>query len=133
MREAAHAMKSLLPFAAAAIITLAACNQTKQPQVIDANPDPMATQLANAAPVELPPAITGDKTFRCKDQSLAYVTFFQGDKQVVVRTEQNGTATTLKAPEAGQPFTAEGGWSLKGDQQNITLKTPTKPSLTCHV
>jgi hypothetical protein len=129
-------MKSPLPLLAAAlpVALLAACGQQQsKTEVLDTNPDPMATELANAAPVELPPAIKSDKTFRCKDQSLAYVTFFEGDKQVVVRTEQGGTATTLKAPEAGQPYTAEGGWTLKGDEKNITLTTPAKPALTCHV
>src|SRR5436305_7107942 len=73
-------MKSLLPLIVAApLLALAACNsQPSQPEVVDTNPDPMANILANRAPVELPPAIKSDKTFRCKDQSLAFVTFFQG-------------------------------------------------------
>ena len=53
-------MKSPLPIAAAlvSLVALAGCNsQSEQPQVIDTNPDPMASTLANAAPVELPPAI----------------------------------------------------------------------------
>jgi hypothetical protein len=125
-------MKSKL-LLTAALLGLAACNQQPSTEVLDSNPDPMATELANAAPVELPPAIKADKTFRCKDQSLAYVTFFQGDKQAVVRTEQGGTPTTLKAPEAGQPYTADGGWTLTGDEKNITLTSPGKPAQSCHV
>lgn len=125
--------KPLFPFAIVASFALAACNsQPSQPEVIDANPDPMASQLANAAPVELPPAITADKTLRCKDGSLAYVTFFQGDKQVVVRTEKAGPATTLKADEAGKPLTAEGGWSLTGGPSEVSLTQPGKPAQTCH-
>ncbi len=124
------AMKTLLP-AAAAFLVLAACGQ-QTPEVVDSNPDPMATTLANAAPVELPPAIVADVTFRCSDNSLLYVTFFQGDTQASVRTEPTGTTTRLTAPAAGQPLTAD-GWSLTGDPENVTVTQPGKSSLTCHV
>ncbi len=129
-------MKHPLPFTAAlaSLLVLGACNsQSNEPQVIDTNPDPMASTLANAAPVELPPAIKADKTMRCKNGDLVYVTFFQGDKQAVVRTEKGGTPTTLKADEAGKPLTAEGGYSLTGDMKNIKVTIPGKGDLTCHV
>jgi len=50
-------MKKTLPLTAvAALLALAACNsKPAAPEVVDSNPDPMANQLANAAPVELPP------------------------------------------------------------------------------
>ena len=38
-----------------------------------------------------------------------------GDKQVVVKTAKDGPSTTLTAPNAGEPLTAEGGWKLTGD------------------
>ena len=121
----------LVPLAAAAL--LAACNsQPEQAQVLDSNPDPMASSLANAAPVELPPAIKADKTMRCKNGDLAYVTFFQGDKQAVVRTEKGGTPTVLKAAEAGQPLTAEGGWSMTGNTDAVEIAVPGKGKLSCH-
>ncbi|MGJ3629785.1 hypothetical protein AB5I41_28585 [Sphingomonas sp. MMS24-JH45] len=84
----------------------------------------MASALANAAPVELPPAIKADKTMRCKDGQLVYVTFFQGDKQAVVRTEKGGTPTTLKGAEAGKPLTADGGWSMTGNTDLVALTVP---------
>ena len=125
-------MKSPLPFAAAAFLALAACNsQPADPQVIDTNPDPMATELANAGAIELPPSIKAEKTMRCKDNSLVYVTFFQGDKQAFVRTEQGGTPTTLTAANPGDPLIAEGGWQLTGTPDNITLTQPGKGELTC--
>ena len=127
-----RAMKSPLLLSAVALLALSACSKP-QPQVVDTNPDPMATELANAKPVELPPAIKADVTFRCKDQSLVYVTFFQGDKLAMIRTAPNGSPTRLTAPEAGQPLTAEGGWSLTGDPKAITVSQPGKSSLTCHV
>lgn len=128
-------MKHPLPFTAAlaSLLVLGACNsQSNEPQVIDTNPDPMASTLANAAPVELPPAIKADKTMRCKNGDLVYVTFFQGDKQAVVRTEKGGTPTTLKADEAGKPLTAEGGWSLTGNTDAVEVKVPGKGALACH-
>jgi hypothetical protein len=128
-------MKPPLPIAAAlaSLVALAGCNsKSDQPQVIDTNPDPMASTLANAAPVELPPAIKADKTMRCKDGSLVYVTFFTGDKQAVVRTEKGGTPTTLKADEAGKPLTAEGGWSMTGNTDEVQVKVPGKGDLSCH-
>ncbi len=124
--------RAILPLAAS-LFAVAACNsQPDTAQVIDTNPDPMASQLANAAPVELPPAIKADKTMRCKDGGLVYVTFFQGDKQAVVRTDKGGTPTTLKGAEAGKPLTADGGWSLTGTTTEVTLTRPGKGATTCH-
>jgi len=118
--------------AAASLFALAACNSQSSPEVVDSNPDPMANKLAKAKPVELPPAIKADKTMRCKDGSLVYVTFFQGDKQAVVRTEKDGTPTMLKGAEAGKPLTADGGWSMTGDTGEVTLTRPGKSALACH-
>jgi len=126
-------MKSplLLP-AAAALIALSACNsQPSKPEVVDTNPDPMAAELANKGAVELPPAIKADKTFRCKDNSLVYVTFFQGDKQAIVKTKKDGSPTTLKADKAGDPLVADGGWKLTGDTGHITLTQPGKGEQAC--
>lgn len=122
----------ILPIAAAAAaLSLAACKP--EPQVIDTRaPDPLASELANAAPVELPPAMKASVSFRCKDNSLVFVDFFQGDKQANLRTKKDGAPIQLKAEEAGQPLTAE-GYSLTGDQENITLKQPGKDELSCHV
>lgn len=128
-------MKSLLPvFVAAPLLALAACNsKPNQPEVVDTNPDPMANILANRAPVELPPAIKADKSFRCKDNSLVFVTFFQGDKQANVRLKEGETPVVLKAPAAGEPLTAEGGWKMTGDEKAVTLTTPKKAAQVCHI
>ena len=125
-------MKSL-PFlpAAAALLALAACNQSNKPEVVDANPDPMRNTLANAPKAELPPAIKAEKTLRCKDNSLVYVTFFEGDKMAVVRTAKAGTPTQLTAPKAGDPLTAEGGWKLTGTPAAIELTQPGKGAQSC--
>lgn len=132
MREAMRAMTRLLPLsAAAALLALSACNSQPKAQVVDTNPDPMAKTLANRPKVELPPAIKADKTLRCKDNSLVYVTFFQGDTQASVRTSQTGTPTKLVAPKAGDPYVADGGWKMTGGTDSITLTEPGKDALTC--
>jgi uncharacterized protein with LGFP repeats len=122
---------SLIAAAAVALLSLAAC-QNKPEEVTSTAPDPMASQLANAAPVELPPAIAESVTLRCGDNSLIYVEFFQGNKQVQLKTEKGGPATMLKAPEAGQPYEAAGGYKLTGTSKNVTVTVPGKAARTCH-
>lgn len=122
---------SLIAAAAVALLSLAAC-ENKPEEVSSTAPDPMASQLANAAPVELPPAISESVTLRCGDNSLVYVDFFQGNKQVQLKTEKTGTATMLKAAEAGQPFEAEGGYKLTGTPKNVSVTLPGKDAKNCH-
>jgi hypothetical protein len=126
--------RSILPAAAlGALLALAACNNNqKATEVTSIAPDPMAAELANAPKVELPPAIKADATMRCNPgNSLAYVTFFDGDKLAQVRTAQNGPITKLTAANPGDAFTADGGWSLKGDAKSATLTGPGLGTLTC--
>ena len=124
--------KSPLLAAAAALLALAACNENKPEEVSGTSPDPMASQLANAAPVELPPSIAASKQMRCGDNSLVFIDFFEGDKMVIVRTAKGGAPTTLKAPNAGEPFVAEGGFSLTGNSKTATVVTPNEGTRTCH-
>ena len=129
-------MKSLpLLFAAAALLPLTACNtQAKKAAAENAAVAANEAAAANAAAADpLPPAIRDDKTFRCKDNSLAYVTFFQGDMQAVVRDKQDGPATVLKAAKTGDPLTADGGWKMTGDEKGIMLTRPGKSEVSCHV
>jgi hypothetical protein len=125
-------MMRLLPAAVAiALLPLAACKP--EPEVVDTRaPDPMETALKNAPAVELPPAIRASVSMRCQPgNALVFAEFFQGDKLVKVRTEKNGPATDLKAPEAGQPYTAEGGYKLTGNDKSATVELPGKGSLSC--
>lgn len=126
-------MKSLplMTAAAALALSLGAC-QKQKPEVIDTTgPDPMASQLANAAPVELPPSMIGSVTFRCKDNSLAYVDFFKGNTQANVKLKKTDTPTVLKADKDGDPLTG-GGFTMTGDQDNIKLTKPDGTTLDCH-
>lgn len=127
-------MNIILPsLAAVALLALTACDNKKGPEVVTSvSADPQAAELAKRAPVELPPSIKADVTFRCNPgNSLAFVTFFNGDKQALVKTDKTGTATKLLAAEAGKPFTAEGGYELSGTPKSATLTLPGKGKLTC--
>jgi len=122
----------LLPAAVAIVLLpLAACKP--EPEVVDTRaPDPMETALKNAPAVELPPSIKATVSMRCQPgNALVFAEFFQGDKLVKLRTEKNGPATDLKAPEAGQPFVAEGGYKLTGNDKSATVELPGKGSLSC--
>ncbi len=126
-------MKSLPLLLALPLLALGACNsKPAQPEVVETNPDPLKNQLAQAAPVELPPAIRADKTLRCTDGSLVGVTFFQGDKQVVLRAPSTASPLRLVAPEAGKPFVAENGTQVTGNEKKVSVTLPGKPALSCH-
>jgi hypothetical protein len=117
--------------AAALALSLGACKETKPTVVDTTSPDPMASQLANAAPVELPPAMTASVTFRCKDNSLAYVDFFKGNTQANVHPTKGATAVVLKADKDGDPLVG-GGYTLTGNQDAIKLTKPDGTTLDCH-
>ncbi|MEP9401743.1 hypothetical protein [Sphingomonas sp. VNH70] len=122
----------LLLAATAAAFALSACGQ-QQPEQLDTRaPDPLASQLANRAPVELPPPVKASVTFRCKDNSLAYVDFFEGDTQANFRKDQNTPPVRLKAEAKGEPLVAEGGYKLTGTPKSITLTQPGKPAQSCN-
>ena len=128
-------MKSLIPLtAAAAFLSLAACHQpTMQEKQAAAEANEAAAAIAAAAAAPLPPVVRAEKVFRCKDNSLAYVTFFEGDTQAVVKDKADGNPTLLKAAKAGDPLTAEGGWSMTGNERSVTLTRPGKGAQQCHV
>jgi hypothetical protein len=123
-------MKTLLPPAALLLFTLAACGDNKPIVVTSTAADPNAAELAKRKPVELPPMMTSEVTFRCKDQSLPVVSFFQGDKQVLVKADKAGSPTKLVAEKAGDPYRTE-GYELTGDKTAITLTAPGKPAQAC--
>jgi len=124
---------SLIALGAAA---LGACNN--EPIVGGQQPDPMKDELANAAPVELPPAIAASKTYRCHDNSLVQIDWLAQDKGAYVHG--NGQAQTHLKPAVaveGKPastdLTAEGGYLLKGNAagSTVTLTLPGKGAQAC--
>ncbi|WOK35688.1 hypothetical protein [Sphingomonas sp. C3-2] len=121
---------TLMFAAGSALLALSACNTEPETIVAGGPRDDMAEELANAAPVELPPSVKESKTYRCKDNSLVFVDFLSDDKSANIRLEKNGTPTQVKAPEAGQPMVAE-GYSLSGSGASVTLELPGKGSQAC--
>lgn len=120
-----------LSLAAVALFALSACNNSDKPQEVTATADdPQAAALANAAPVALPPAIKADVTFRCSDNSLAYVTFYVGDTMAMVKTAKDATPVKLTADKAGDPLKAD-GYALTGTPKAITLTAPGKGEHSC--
>ena len=117
-------------------VALVAC----KPETITGGeqPDPMKEELANAAPVELPPAIAASKTYRCKDNSLVQIDWLADNKGAYVHGD-NQTQTHVKPAEAvdGKPastdLTAEGGYVLKGSAtaSTVTLTMPGKGAQAC--
>lgn len=118
---------------AAAALTLGACNTEPEVVVAKGPADPMAEQLKNAPPVELPKPIVASHSYRCKDNSLLYVDWLAENSGANVRTVQNSASTPLKPGAEGPPFTAEGGYSLTGtaEDSSINVTLPEKASQTC--
>ncbi len=125
-------MKAPLIAVAAALFALAACNENKPEEVSSTAPDPMASQLANAAPVALPPSIETTATMRCKDNSIVIADFYKGQTQVLVKETKDGPGKMLKAANAGDPYVADGGYKLTGTAKSATVEIPGKGTRECH-
>jgi hypothetical protein len=114
-------------------LALAACNS--QPENIVVGPqDDMKDQLAHAKPVlALPPSIAATKTFRCKDNSVVYVDFYSDAKSAGLHLKKDSPPTMLKAPEAGQPMVADGGYAVSGKatDSTVSVTVPGKGKQDC--
>ena len=114
----------------AALLALSACNSEPNTITADEIADPQAEDLANAAPVELPPSIVASRTYRCKDNSLLYAEFLSDDS-VRVRAERGATPTVLTAPEGTPPYVAE-GYSLSANADSVSYTAPGKGTQSCN-
>lgn len=130
MARAMKTLKPLLIIAPLAILSLlAACSN--EPETLTANNnDPDAATVAAAPPVELPPMMTGSRTYRCKDNSLVYIDFFNNNTAVYKTKKEDTTGTTLKSEGEGKPYTAE-GYSVSANSDSIDLTAPGKGSTSC--
>ncbi|MFP5330048.1 MAG: hypothetical protein ACLGHC_07940 [Alphaproteobacteria bacterium] len=120
----------LLSLVAAA--ALAGCNQS-DPVVVGPDDDPANRAPAANGPVELPPSIAASKTYRCKDNSIVSVDWLSDGTTANLRGGEGEPVVQLKAPEAGKPLVADGGYSLTGaaDAGSVTLARPGKGSQSC--
>ena len=114
-----------------AAAALAGCNKEENSALAE------NVQTENtAATVELPPAITASKTYRCKDNSLVYIDWLEKNGQPAganFRSDRTGTPTSLKpGADGAAPFTAE-GYSLSGDKaaSTVELTGPGKGAQSC--
>lgn len=123
-----NALRLLRAAPIAAIALLAACNPAPE-TVAGGTADPDAATVAAAPPVALPPMMTASRTYRCKDNSLVYIDFFNNNT-AAYRTEKDGKPTMLTAAAEGQPYTAD-GYSVSGSGTQISLTAPDKGSTTC--
>lgn len=118
--------KTHLLAAVAAISALAACGEeTTQINQFDSQ----AKELENAAPVQLPASITASRTFRCTDNSLVYVDFYD-DNTATIRTAQDATPTMLTAEGGNPPYVAP-GFSVSANAENVRITAPGKNNLSC--
>lgn len=131
-RAAMHHQPRILAAAAPlALLALAACNTEPETVVVNSY-DPQAEALKNAPPVALPPSIKMSKTYRCKDNSLVYVTFLTDDTTAAVRDKQEEPpVATLTAPAPGEPFVSE-GYRLSGSGETVSYTSPDGGTQTCH-
>lgn len=119
-----------IPLIALGAVALAAC----QPETIGADNavDPMANELAAAPPVELPPAITSTKTYRCADNSVVNLDWL-ADGSANLRVGDAAAPTRLIAGAEGGALTNADGTSLTGDAQaaSVSLTLPGKSEQSC--
>jgi len=69
-------------------------------------------------------------SFRCKNNSLVYVDFFKGDTQANLRLEKNSRPIILKVVP-NKPLSGN-GYTLTGNQSQISLIKPDGTTLSCH-
>jgi hypothetical protein len=104
--------------ASAALLALAGCNN--QPETINTvDADPHGP--ANALPPEaLPPSIVASKTYRCADNSLIYVDFYNNNTAMLFRGNRDATPVQLTATDGAPPFTGSGN-SVSGNGDHVTI------------
>ena len=124
------------PFRAAPLVpvlALAACNRKPTTIVAGGPEDPTAKQIAAAPPVKLPPALLATKSYRCKDNSLVYIDWFNDHTTANLHVKKkDAPAVHLTAEAAGQPFSGE-GYQLTGSPTaaSVTYKAPAGGGQSC--
>lgn len=121
--------RSFIAAMAAALVSLSACDRQAETLEAPGVADPQARDLAEAQPVELPPAIQASRTYRCKDNSLVYIDFYTNNT-ARVRSKKGGEAVIVSATDADQPMIAE-GYSVSGNSPQISYTAPGKGTQSC--
>ena len=123
-------MNRFILLAALAGITLSACGSDKDHTIVGGAKEENVT--VNTAAVVLPPAIESSKSYRCKDNTVAYIDWLNDKKTADISAKKGGPATRVTAAEAGKAMTAP-GYSLTGnkDSASVILERPGKDSQSC--
>ena len=111
-----HKTPLLAAAASAALLALSACQN--EPERLN-NYDPQGDALKNAAPVALPPAITDNRTYRCNDNSLYYVEFYNNGT-ALIRTAREGTPVQLSQTGGAGPY-AGGNYTVSANATRTTI------------
>ena len=117
-------LKTLRAAPLAALFLLAACDSHPTTIVAGGPADPDADKIKAAKPVKLPPAILANKSYRCKDNSLIYIDWFNDNQTANLHLkEKTGNPIPLAAPSVGAPFVG-GDYTLTGDanSKSVNLK-----------
>jgi hypothetical protein len=119
----------LLTLAAAA--ALAGCHKHT---IVSGPPGEEDNNIVANANVQLPPSIVATKLYRCADNSVVTVDYLSDNKSGNVRAGKSTTSVQVTAPEAGQPMTAEGGYSVEGSATSSSAKiaVPGHAAQTCN-
>jgi hypothetical protein len=111
-----------------ASLALSACD-SKPETIVAGPPDDQKEALNAAAKVELPPMVTASRTYRCKDNSVVYIDFFNNNT-ATYKTDKAGSPTVLTAEAAGKPYKAP-GYAISSDATQVDLTAPGKGTLSC--
>ena len=109
---------------------LAGCNS--EPTIVGGPPDDGANAADNAD-VQLPPSIAASRIYRCADNDVVYVDWLSDGKSANIRTAKDGPPTQVTAPQAGEPMTAAGGYSIAGTatDASVTIAVPGQAAERC--
>ncbi len=130
MARAMTIRKSALTAAPLVLVALLAACSSEPENISAGNDDPDAATVAAAPPVELPPMMTGSRSYRCKDNSVVYIDFFNNNTAVYKTDKAAPNGTTLTSEGEGKPYVAE-GYSVSANAAEIALTAPGKGSTTC--
>jgi hypothetical protein len=121
-----------------AAFTLSACDNDGQTIVQQGPADPLANQLANAAPVELPPSIAASKTYRCDGNKVVEIDWTERNGKpaganVRVGADTVASVVTTAPAEGSGPYTAADGTSISGtkDAGSVSVTLPGQSAITC--
>lgn len=121
-----------------ALLSLSACNKDDNTIVQQGPADPLANEVANAAPVELPPSIVASKTYRCDGNKVVEIDWTERNGKPAGANYRVGADTvastvTMAPAEGTGPYTGPDGSSITGtkDASSVKVTLPGQGAITC--